>query len=155
MSFCVNIDMITTRDISVYQRYFCSQMSTSTWLTASAFSFLLSPLGMILEIATVLFYIFRDLAIVTISLVISSDVWSRTRLFVPTCCIQIPGSKPLFVGLIYYSISLLLVDKKGLIFTMYFLFHKPLTRQPSTSLFMLSPITKTSFLDFSVILFSL
>ena len=54
-------------------------------LTASAFSFLLSPRGAIFEITTVLISVFKDVAIFTKCPVISSGVSSRVRLFVPTC----------------------------------------------------------------------
>ena len=55
---------------------------TSNLLTASAFSFLLSPRGTIFEITTVLFSAFKDAALLTISSVISLVVLSRVRLSV-------------------------------------------------------------------------
>ena len=66
---------------------FCSQMSTSNLLTASAFSFSLSPRGTIFEITIVLFSVSKDVAMFTICPVISSGVSFRVRSFVPTCSV--------------------------------------------------------------------
>ena len=66
---------------------YVTHMSMSNLLFASAFSFLLWPRGTIFEITTVLFSVFKDVAIFTICSVISSGVLSRVISFVPTYCI--------------------------------------------------------------------
>ena len=82
MSVLTNIAMI-------YQRnFFLFADIDSNLLTASVFSFLLSPRDTIFEITTVLFSVFKDVAIFTICSVISSGVSFRVRSFVPTYSIS-------------------------------------------------------------------